>query len=74
MNIIFIDETKIQIKNSNFHMWRNKNDSFNYSTINQDKINLILGVSKNKLFIMNLLKKILMKKYSEDFWNILIIN
>ena len=49
LNIIFVDETKIQLKNSNYHTWRNKSDSFNYSSINQDKINLILGVSKNKV-------------------------
>ena len=47
MDIIYIDETKIQLKNSNFRMWRYKYDSFNYCSIKQDKINLILAVSKN---------------------------
>ena len=47
MDIIYIYETKIQLKNSNFPMWRYKYDSFNYCSIKQDKINLILAVSKN---------------------------
>lgn len=49
MNLVFIDESKIQIKNSNFKMWRNKKDSFNYNSIKNEKINLILGVSKEKV-------------------------
>ena len=67
MNIIFIDETKLQIKNSNFHMWRNKNDSFNYSTINQDKINLILGVSKNNVIHYEFIKKNINEKIFKGF-------
>ena len=48
MNIIFIDESKIQIKNSNLKMWRKREDSFNYTSSKNGKINLILGVSKEK--------------------------
>ena len=30
-------------------MWRNREDSFNYASIKNDKTNLILGVSKEKV-------------------------
>ena len=30
-------------------MWRHKNDSFNYVSIKNDKINLILSISKEKV-------------------------
>ena len=46
LEFIYIDETKIQLKNSNLRIWRNKHDSFNYTSIKQDKINLILAVTK----------------------------
>ena len=48
MELIYIDESKIQLKNSNLRMWRGKKDLFNYGGIKQEKINLILAVSKNK--------------------------
>ena len=57
MDIIYIDETKIQLKNSNFRMWRYKYDSFNYCSIKQDKINLILAVSKNDVVHYEFVKK-----------------
>ena len=49
MHLIFIDESKLQLKNSNIKMWRHKNDSFNYMSIKNDKINLILSISKEKV-------------------------
>ena len=67
LNIIFVDETKIQLKNSNYHTWRNKNDSFNYSSINQDKINLILGVSKNKVIHYEFIKRNINDIIFEEF-------
>ena len=65
MDIIYIDETKIQLKNSNFPMWRYKYDSFNYCPIKQDKINLILAVSKNDVAHYEFVKKNTNKIYSK---------
>lgn len=33
MNFVYIDETKIPLKNSNLRIWRQKFDSYNYSFI-----------------------------------------
>lgn len=56
MDFIYIDETKIQLKNSNFRMWRAKFDSFNYCSKKQYKINLILVISKNDIIHYELIK------------------
>ena len=57
MELIYIDESKIQLKNSNLRMWRGKKDLFNYGRIKQEKINLILAVSKNKVMHYEFNKK-----------------
>lgn len=69
MDIIYVDESKIQLKNSNLRIWRPKNDSFNYGSINQGKINLILGVTKNKLIHYELNKNNTNSKIFKNFLN-----
>ena len=56
MNIVFIDESKIQLKNSNFKKW-NVNDIFNYDSNKQEKIDFILAVSKDKVINFEFKKK-----------------
>lgn len=67
MVLVFIDESKIQLKNSNFRKWRNKNDSFNYGSNKQEKINLILAVSKDKVIHYELNKKNINTDIFENF-------
>ena len=67
MNIIYADESIIQLKNSNLQVQHPKFDSFNYSSINQGKVNLILGVTKNKFIHYELKEIIQIQKYLKIF-------
>lgn len=67
MDFIYVDETKLQLKNSNFRAWRNKHDNFTYCNIRQEKMNLILAVTKNKILHFKFDKKNINSKIFKEF-------
>ena len=69
MNFIYVDETKLQLKNSNFRVWRPKHDNFNYSNNKQEKMNLILAVTKEKILHFKFNKKNINSKLFKEFIN-----
>lgn len=49
-NIIYLDESKIELRNTHLKCWRKKNETIYFADNNKGKINLIMAVGKNKVY------------------------
>ena len=64
---IFIDESKIVLKNENFKTWVNNSDFFHYGYKRNEKRNIILAVGTESVFIHKITKLNTNKKIFENF-------
>ena len=56
-NIIYIDEAGFNINNKNFRTWRKKKDTIYNKYLKNDKFNLIMAVTKEKVISYEITKK-----------------
>ena len=47
---IFIDETKIEMKNNHFKIWRLRNEQIYFGNSSKEKTNMILAVGKDQIY------------------------
>lgn len=53
--LIFIDESKFELKNNHFRCWREKNENLFFGTNNNNKKNLILAIGKSNIIFYKIL-------------------
>ena len=54
-DFIFLDESKLELKNNHFRVWRKKEEIITFGINNNAKKNLILAVSKNEIIFYQIL-------------------
>ena len=67
--IIFLDESKIELYNSHLKCWRKQNETIYFSNNHRRKINLVMAIGKNKIYKYKLNKDNTNEKLYLDFLN-----
>ena len=69
LNIVYVDETGFMLENNNFYTWRERNNEFYGGSKSKlkEKLNLILGVNKNKVIAKLITKENIDQKYFIKF-------